>query len=162
MNESDLNRIIVSSINSIGLAHKISDEASNYVNTSKKPFDYFGITNSYIIYGESKFLKGYQSFNFNRIREHQLQALSKIHSNRIAMGLDIILPVVSLGIWEPHKFFHVYFFDINLILNLQAKGKNSLKKKDLLKLYKNSCYTIIQNKEIQGIERLNTIIVREI
>jgi len=31
-----------------------------------------------------------------------------------------------------------------------------------LKLYKNSCYTIIQNKEIQGIERLNTIIVREI
>lgn len=157
MNEKDLNRIIVRSFNSlneISIAHKISDEAMQYTSTAKKPFDYFGACGSYLIYGESKFQRGYQSFNFNRLQDHQIKALLRFRKAASAIDNSKIFSVVSLGIWESRKYFHVYFFDIDLIVQLQDKGITSLKKKYLDILRENGLYYNVKNKEIRTLSTL--------
>lgn len=149
MTEKDLNRIIVRSLSDIGMAHKISDESQN-----QKPFDYFGACTSFFIYGESKFLKGYQSFNFNRIRAHQLKALTEIHKTIVHSGSVHTKAVISLGIWESHKYFHVYFFDIGFINNLLLQGITSIKKKELLTLYEKNVYVNITKGKLEFVEKL--------
>lgn len=126
--ESDLNTIIVRTLKKQGgLAHKISDQSS-----SKKPFDYFAACNGFILYGESKLLKGYKSFNFSNIRHHQIEALKQAKESAISVDPRKILSVISVGVWSSRKFFDVFFIDIGVILNLMGEGKNSILKKELL------------------------------
>lgn len=132
MEEKDLNRIIVSSLNLNGYGHKISDDAGSFVSTSKKPFDYIGAGKDFVVFGESKLIKGgYKSFNFNLLQDHQIEALSAFRKVASTIDDKKVLSVVSIGYWMPRKFFHVVFYDIDFILRLREKGKNSITKKDL-------------------------------
>lgn len=158
MKEKDLNRVIVSSLKDIGFAHKISDDAQNFTGTSKKPFDYFAVTEDFTVYGESKFIKGIYSFNFNRLEEHQIEALTEI-ATKTEMYDSTVLPVVSIGFWEPHKFLFIIFFHIKTINSLIDAGTNSIKKKELERIIENGKYLEVKKNTVQHIELLSNKVI---
>lgn len=144
MNEKDLNRTIVRSLNELGWGYKISDDAQNFTGTVKKPFDYFGCTDDFFIFGESKLVKGLYSFNFNRIQPHQFESLNKVRSSANLLDYINCHALVTVGFWESRKFFYVLFFDIWAIKSLINCGKNSLTKKDIQILIDNNCHMNIK------------------
>jgi hypothetical protein len=162
MNEKDLNRIIVRSLQPLGKAHKISDEAANYQTTAKKPFDYFGACGRFIVFGESKFIKGMAAFNFNRLETHQLDSLNAFADAAAAINPQRIITTVSVGFWEPHKFFFVVFLDFDLIRRLRAAGINSIKKKDFQHLAQRDPHALfaVRKQQIENIEQLPQRVVR--
>lgn len=140
MTEKDLNRILVSSAETLGgWAYKIVDPTKAEVmqGSGYRPFDSFGYLPLFNFVFEAKFLHGYQAFNFGMIKPHQIENLMKIksiarasRSRRRKPRTPLITPIV-LGIYEPRKFFDVYFFDIDFISRLMAEGKKSLRKTEL-------------------------------
>ena len=79
-NEAEFNTVITKSLT---FGHKISD-ASNATNffKARMPFDGFGVfkdknNNGYPVYFESKYLQQPMAFNFNRLEDHQIEALLK-------------------------------------------------------------------------------------
>lgn len=112
--------------------------------SSKNPFDLFGISENLVFYWESKLIKNdIKSFSFSAIREHQTANLLKIKEIvKNTLLESFVFPCVSLGIWIPRKPIELFLFDIEYITNLQKMSKNSLVKKDLIKL-------IEQNKSIK-------------
>ena len=158
MNEKDLNRTIVKSIKKIGWAHKISDDAGNFTGTSQKPFDYFGVTKNFIIYGESKFIKGIYSFNFKRLEDHQIEALSSIYRES-GNHADYVLPLVSVGFWEPHKYLYILFFHILTITNFIEEDKISLKKKEIQSFIDKGKFLSVKKGEVQNVETIPDIVI---
>jgi hypothetical protein len=161
--EKDLNRVIVRSLQPLGKAHKISDEAANYESTAKKPFDYFGACGDFIVFGESKFISGgYAAFNFNRIEPHQWEALSAFSSVAQTIDPTRILVTVSVGLWFPHKYFHVVFLDFALVQHLKESGVNSIKKKDFLRLLDQRPESVyaIRKLQMENIEQLPQRLVK--
>jgi len=154
MEEKDLNRIMVHSLNQDGWGYKISDDASNFTGTVQKPFDYFGCTKDFLIYGESKFIKGIYAFNFKRIYPHQMLALLRIKSCTQQIPVENCHTIISVGFWESRKFFYVLFFDAALINSLSMQGKASFKKKELDKFIEKGQYLEIKKNEIVNFSEL--------
>lgn len=143
MKESDLNLIIKNSLSQEGaFAHKISDPPKQVaMSFVQNPFDGFACTPNMIVYWEAKFLKGYQSFNFNSLRDHQFVNLLRIYDNCNHLGiLSCVYPIIIIGIWSSRKFFDIYSFHITCIDFLRKENKYSILKKDFDKL---SDYKII-------------------
>jgi penicillin-binding protein-related factor A (putative recombinase) len=160
MVEKDLNRILVKSINEIGWAHKISDDAQTFTATSKKPFDYFGVTPHYMIFSESKLVKeGLYSFNFKRIEDHQLRSLEIIKTMSKILEFVNCHSIVNVGFWKPRKFFYVIFLDIEAIFESLADGNISLKKKVLENIIDADMYLEIKKGLVVDIESLSEKIV---
>ena len=160
MNEKDLNRVLVKSINEIGFGYKISDEAANYYGTSQKPFDYFGFTDKYMIFGESKLIKGgLYSFNFKRIETHQIVALSRCKQHIHTLGYQNIHTIISVGFWKSREFFYVMFFDI-LVITMGTR--TSIKKKELEAIIESGKYLSIKKEHVIGIEDLSDKIIYDL
>lgn len=157
MKETDLNRIIVKSIKqNDGWAHKISDDAQNFIGTSKKPFDYFGVLNNKPIYGESKLIKnGIYAFNFKRIEDHQLTSLMNIRKRLESTCYTVF----SIGFWKSRKFFYVVFFDLDLICWLMDNGIVSIKQKDIQRLIDEDKYCTIKSGEIIDLNDIENKII---
>lgn len=138
MQETDLNRIIFSSIRQEGhMGYKISDDASSFTSTVKKPFDGFAVKPDGCFYIESKLIKGtHTSFNFNLLKEHQYDYLSLIKEISLKHRLQKIYPLVCIGWWVSRKLFDLLFFDIALITYLKNKSIESIKKKEITKMSK--------------------------
>lgn len=156
MVEKDLNRIIVKNIKQHGWAHKISDDAQSFTSTGYKPFDLFGLTPINIIFAESKLLKGYKAFSFDRIRDHQVENLTTIKRiSSKSLFAEWVYTLIILGVWVIRKELSIYIFDINAITYLRDNlHKLSLLKKDLLLLKEREYYLPIQ-KEVFDVNRIS-------
>lgn len=131
MDEKVLNRDINRTFNEHGWSHKLSDPPKAVATTfGKNPFDGFSVVGGKHLYWESKLLKGYQAFPFARIRDHQIEALTKIKAASPEAHAWIIV-----GVWESRKLYDLYFFDICSINYLIERGDKSVKKKELLRLH---------------------------
>ena len=107
MKESDMNRKIVSTYNNNGMwAYKIPDPPQVVATSSnKRPFDLFGICDEYSFYFECKLLKNkYQSFNFKRFEEHQIDSLKRIKDKNFMLN-NKLLTLLVIGIWESRNRF---------------------------------------------------------
>lgn len=122
MLEKDLNRIVCSSLD---WAHKIGDTVSyNSQVHQKLPFDGFGLLNGIPIYFECKWLPRAMSFNLNRIENHQIENLQKIHCLNPQVYCVIILGVE----WGKSDRRAYIFFNIEEIAKRRLEGKHYLKK----------------------------------
>jgi len=167
MNEKDLNRILVSSAATLGgWAYKIVDPstAAIRIGAGYRPFDIFGYMQKYDLIFESKFLRGYSSFNFRMIKPHQLENLKKIkeikksrrHQSKNVERSSI--EAIVLGIYYPRKFFDVFFFDVDFILGLIENGKNSILKKELEK-YRDSGLLLKVNQNFIDLNKIGEVLI---
>ena len=157
MKETVLNTIIKNSfINANGWGYKIPDPSQTDIigrktngisifKTGIRPFDGVAVLYQKTIFWEAKLLKGYKSFNFNLIREHQISNLFAISRNKGTRDINIY-PLIIVGIWEPHKYFDLYFFHIDYIINLQKRDKNSILKKEFMELKNKQLFLSIRKK----------------
>ncbi len=118
MLEKDINSKIVKSLD---FAHKISDESKG-----KKPFDIFGVYKGKGIYIETKYLSKPQSFNFNRLEDHQIASLLDIYNSDKGQGnlIAVFLVAVNFG----HADVRVFYY-----LNMPQINKRKLSKDNILK-----------------------------
>lgn len=131
MKESDLNRIVFSSIRSLAdntFSEKISDASP-----TQKPFDGIACFENAYWNIESKLIKGeFTSFNLKKVEDHQIRNLQNI---RIQMrGQSGVKSIVLVGYYVPRKLFGFFLFDIDVIIELLSKDIFSIKKKDILSL----------------------------
>ena len=75
MNEASFNHDIGKSLE---WSYKIPDDGSSIGIGGKRPFDGFGIVNGKPVYWESKFLKSVSAFNFDNLKQHQIDNLFAI------------------------------------------------------------------------------------
>ena len=128
-NEAAFNTIVT---HSLTFGHKISDQGSTITGFhGKNPFDGFGITSTdlgnFPVYFESKFLKEPSAFNWNRLEDHQVEALltcKKLLPNCLAL----FLICVDFGRSDKRVFV---FRDIDYINN-RKQLKQSITKKEFL------------------------------
>lgn len=125
-----------------GFAHKLQDPPKAVTESfGKNPFDGFAVVEGQSIYWEAKLLKGYKAFAFSSIRDHQLEALKDIRAAKPDAQCWIVL-----GIYEPRKSKHLYFFDIDHITYLINEEMKSIKKKELNVLWRGGWYVEIKKE----------------
>jgi hypothetical protein len=151
MTEKDLNRILnKSSKDDSGWGYKIVDATADEVRSGRaveRPFDDIGFRHDFDYAFEAKFLKGYQAFSFDMIKEHQIFHLNDIKT-RLGKRPFPIYTVFPLGIWESRKFFDVIFFDVSFIQERIARGDKSVKKKELLEIKASGKFLEIKSEYI--------------
>lgn len=159
MEEKCLNTLIKNNFERYGFAYKIPDPQPNkfgQMTSIKRPFDIFACILGKNIYMENKMQNnGYKSFNYeNKLEDHQKDALHKIkHDNHNNVCL------VGLGVWERYKTFELLLFDYQLIDYLKSNlNKNSLLKKELIKLKQNE-YAISITKKKFDVESIFSKII---
>jgi len=80
MKETNLNSLIVKNFEAKGgFCHKLpdpmfTDDTGQRFNL-KRPFDGFAVLDNFQYYYETKMLKGYQAFPFQKLSEHQITNL---------------------------------------------------------------------------------------
>ena len=131
LNEASFNTDLVNAFFAEGgWAYKIEDARKGTAYSSaKRPFDGFGIIayegHPLEIKFESKFLKGYQAFNLDRLAPHQYDNLLEI--DRIGGNA-----VVPLAIREPSKLYDIFLFSARFLMDLKLQGISCITKKQLL------------------------------
>ena len=121
MNEQQLNTIIG---NSLDWRHKISDGGRH----GFLPFDGVGIFNNAPVYWEAKFLKKPQSFNFNRLEDHQIANLLEVQ--RLLPGNPSWF---IIGVDFGHADKRVYLFRDMEYINTRKNEKDNILKKEFEK-----------------------------
>ena len=109
MKESNLNSLIVSNFKQAGgFAHKIIDpQFTNDENQRfnlKRPFDGFAVLDNFQYYFETKMLKDYQAFPFQKLSEHQITNLCLINKNSA-----FTTPIIIVGIYLYRIGFDLFF-----------------------------------------------------
>lgn len=148
MVEQDFNSLVCNVINQsdnlFGWCYKIPDPGFHEIKrgASKRPLDLVGDFEKRLFFIESKLIKGFSAFNFNRIEDHQsknLTALKKISSSQDFIGIFV-------AFWEPRTRYEFIFLDFELIIYLREKGVNSLHKKVLQKFRDEGYFIKIKKK----------------
>lgn len=137
MLESDFNSIVTKSFNSQGgYGFKIPDERSTITGFhSKNPYDVYGIYNGKFWSWESKWMNKPQSFNFNRLEDHQIDNLIKSYELMRGNGVSVFAIGVDYGRADKRVFIWKNE-DLYKIKERKELGKNILKKElDSLKNY---------------------------
>ena len=125
MQEKEFNRIVRSTIiKENGWAFKIPDPPKAMMLSNKlpeqNPFDGFGIlTNGKPVYWESKYMKGFHSFNLDAIRDHQVDNLLKIKT----LNKDLLCIIILCCNISPRDK-RVFLF--NNIENIKYRRDNKL------------------------------------
>jgi len=163
MNEKDFNTILNRSLKTLGFSYKIPDpSAFDATITIKRPFDIFCVNPLFIAYIESKLLKGYQSFNFKRLQEHQSQSLEDIdYIVGQKKEWDNIYPLVVVAFWSSREYYDIYFIHIEVVIRAIEKGKKSILKKEFLELKKKELFLTVKNKCIE-VEKIPDKIIYEV
>lgn len=132
MQEKEFNRIVRSTIiREKGWAFKIADPPKAMMEANRlpeqNPFDGFGIlSNGRPIYWESKYMKGFHSFNLDSIRDHQISNLLKIKM----LNKDLLCIVILCCNISP-KDKRVFLFSDIENLNYRRDNKLNYKIKEL-------------------------------
>ncbi len=138
--------------NEFGVIYKIPDPSLQDIRSkraAKRPCDLIGtlLGGSFII--ESKLIKGFSSFNFNSLEDHQhatLLAATKTTSEKDYVG-------VFIAFWESRTRYEFMSIDYRLIIYLQSIGQNSIKKKQL-QLIKDKGFMIQIKKKSFSLEEI--------
>ena len=114
MKESNLNSLIVSNFKQAGgFSYKIIDpQFTNDENQRfnlKRPFDGFAVLDGFQYYYETKLLKGYQAFPFQKLSEHQITNLCCINKNSA-----FTTPMIIVGIYLYRVGVDLFFFRPNM------------------------------------------------
>lgn len=124
-NEAETCTVLKNSLISQGhYAYKIPDPSSQFGATTQRPFDMFGIIQDKPFYCEVKYLNKLQSFNLERIEDHQIQNLVDIQ-RRMPNALCWIVLGVKNGRGDSRFYF---FKDIFTIEQRRLNKQNFLKK----------------------------------
>lgn len=116
MLESDFNTIVTKSFNSQGgHGFKIPDERSTITGFhSKNPYDVYGLYKGKFWAWESKWMNKVQSFNFNRLEEHQINNLIKDYEimgdNSLcifAIGIDFGRADKRIFVWGNSELYNI-------------------------------------------------------
>jgi len=115
MLEKDFNSLVTRSLNNQGgFGFKIPDERSTITGFhSKNPYDIFGLFNKHFVCWESKYLTKPQSFNLQRLEEHQINNLIKaleICPNSyciFAIGIDFGRSDKRVYIWKNEDLYKI-------------------------------------------------------
>jgi len=119
------------------LAYKIPDPTGQFINTIPRPFDLFGSVRGLPWYCEVKFLNKLQSFDLQRIEDHQIQNLLDLKEKTVGALCWIVLAVkVARG---DSRF---YIFKDILDIAERRKNKRNYLKKELETL---TYYTVRKN-----------------
>lgn len=132
MHESDINTIVR---NSLDWGFKIPDPTGmTALTASSRCFDGFGIHENIPVYWESKFSQKLQSFNLQRLEDHQVEALTEIKK---------LLPDAKVwviyGVHVGRGDTRLYIFDWSY-LKTRYENKNNILKKELEKLQYNEVH----------------------
>jgi hypothetical protein len=148
MHEKDFVATMCSSIRSRGgFEHKMQDPTYQELmrGASLRPYDMYYVLLGQCVHLEAKFLPGYQCFALDRVEDHQYENLLKIKLQSTLAPPGAIEAIVAVAVWEPHKVYDVFFFDILLLSRLRDEMK-SIKKKELLALKTlGRCLTVSKN-----------------
>jgi len=114
MKESNLNSLIVSNFKQAGgFSYKIIDpQFTNDENQRfnlKRPFDGFAVLDSFQFFFETKMLRGYQAFPFQKLSEHQITNLCLINKNSV-----FTTPMIIVGIYLYRIGFDLFFIKPNM------------------------------------------------
>lgn len=129
MNEAKLNLAIGKSLD---WYYKIPDDGISLKFGGRRPFDGIGIINGFPVYWESKLLKSVSSFNFSRLKDHQLGSLIRIKT-LCPRSFCLFL----IGVYFSRKDFRLFYFDLEEISKRKIE-KKSITKREFLEL-KNYC-----------------------
>jgi len=102
--------------------YKIPDPTGDFVFTIKRPFDLIGRYNTNAIYIEMKYSSSLQSFNLNRIDEHQYESLLEFKKIQNAICL------IGLGVNVSSKDKRIYLWGVEEVYKRHIEKKNYLKK----------------------------------
>jgi len=114
MKESNLNTLIKQNFQKVGgFADKIPDPmftgADGQRFNLKRPFDGFAVLDNFSYFYETKMLKGYQAFPFQKLSEHQITNLCLIKRNSI-----FACPMIIVGVYLLRVGFDLFFFKPNM------------------------------------------------
>lgn len=114
MKEKELNTLIVKNFESAGgFAHKLPDpmftDDSGQRFNLKRPFDGFSVLNDWQYYYETKLLKDYQAFPFQKLSEHQIINLCLIDKNSA-----FVTPLIIIGIYLYRIGIDLFFIKPNM------------------------------------------------
>lgn len=123
MEESSLNTIIK---NSLVWASKIPDPSNEFAKTSARAFDGFGVLNHKPLYWEAKYLSKLQSFDLQRIADHQIDNLCAIKEQLPDSHCWVIL-----GVDCGRADKRVYIFDDPFLIRDRRSEKQNFLKKEL-------------------------------
>ena len=134
MLESDFNSIVTKSFNSQGgYGFKIPDERSTITGFhSKNPYDVFGLREGKFWAWESKWMNKVQSFNFNRLEQHQIDNLIKAYE---IMG-DNSVCVFAVGVDFGRADKRIFVWGNSELYNIRERklSKNNILGKEFQKL----------------------------
>ena len=121
MLEAKFNSIVTSSINSQGgFAFKIPDERSTITGYhSKNPYDIYGLYGGMFVCWESKSLNKPESFNLNRLEQHQIDNL--IGNYEL---IDNCLAVFAICIDFGHADKRVFIFKNDGLYHIRERKEN--------------------------------------
>ena len=124
-NEAEVCTIIKNSFIAIGEeCWKIPDPTGDFASTIKRPFDMFGSFEGNPLYLEVKYMNKMQSFNLNRIEDHQIEALDSLQRKIPTAHCGIALGI-KVGRGDNRIIF---FHNINEIKVRRKQKQNYLKK----------------------------------
>jgi len=113
MKEVNLNSLIVKNFQAAGgFAYKIpdpmftDDEGQRF--NIRRPHDGYAVLDSFHYYFETKMLKGYQAFPFQKLSEHQIDNLCLIETNSV-----LSTPIIIVGIYLYRIGFDLFFIQPN-------------------------------------------------
>lgn len=153
MLESDFNSIVTKSFNSQGgYGFKIPDERSTITGFhSKNPYDVYGLYGGKFWAWESKWMNKPQSFNFNRLEEHQIDNLIKAYELMKGNGISVFAIGIDYGRADKRVFIWKNE-DLYKIKERKNQGKNILKKEfDSLENYVRISKNLVNLDEIINI-----------
>ena len=114
MKEANLNALIVKNLQEEGaFAYKIPDpmftDAEGQRFNLKRPFDGIAVIDNFQYYFETKMLRGYQAFPFQKLSAHQITNLCLIDSNS-----SFSTPIIIVGIYLYRIGFDLFFIRPNM------------------------------------------------
>ena len=155
MKETTLNSLIISIFKvADGFAYKIpdpmftDDEGQRF--NLKRPFDGFAVLDSFQYYFETKLLKGYQAFPFQKLSEHQITNLCCIDRNSV-----FTTPIIVVGIYLERIGFDLFFIKPDM---KAWEMRCSIVKKQLEELRDKGLYLPLRKKSFEVLKIPSKII----
>lgn len=129
MKEREFNTIVSRSLNTLGgFGFKIPDTfASGSYSRSEAPYDGCGYFNKHFVCWESKYLNSPSAFNFNNLKEHQINNLISFYENIPDRCYSLFLIGVNFGRGDIRCFYWIND-DLYKIKGRKDNKENILKK----------------------------------
>lgn len=131
MKEREFNTIVSRSFNTLGgFGFKIPDSGqylNGNVTHTQSPYDGCGYFNKHFVCWESKYLNSPSAFNFNNLKEHQINNLISFYENIPDRCYSLFLIGVNFGRGDVRCFYWLND-DLYKIKGRKANKENILKK----------------------------------